>query len=1024
MISRADPSATVAAVPAVTEAVHHHARPESAARGGLQLGVATIASLVANYLFLLGAGRLLGSGDYGTLAALMGLLTVVMLPSGALQMAVSREIARRDALGEDAQAVEFLRALVRLAAKLTAGVIVLGLALVVPLRELLNLDATLPVALTMAALVGILLYPIALGTLQGDQRFRALAFVSAAPMVLRLGFFGVAVALGLQLYGALGAVALSSVVAPVIGWAANRDRLREPAGGNPPALLPFFRYLLPVAVGLFGVAMLTNIDILVVKARFPAGDAGVYGAASAFARVAFFLPGTILAVLFPRTAARNARGEQSLDILGRSLIVTVGFCAVLTGAYAVVGDRLVTSTFGPDFAAAGPLLVPFCVAMTLFSVVNVLTGYHLSLGSSRFAWIVGGAVFVQVALLATIPSTLRGMLWVDVLVGATLIVTHEVVVGSSSAAIVAGWRRLELAGVAARLLSHVRRRTSLVTELACATVVYALCSLVATWPLGLHLGDRLPGSFPNDGAGGAAWLWQLQHDGGFRLLGSTHHALTGAPLGWDQGNVLNFQWLLPFYPGYLLSQAFGATVALNLVSLSGLVLSGVAMYALVRYLGCGRIAAAWAGLVYIVFPWHLERMLAGHVTLVHLEFFPLVLLASLAWLRSPGPRRALAAALAVLASWLTSGYFGAMALVVILVVAGVGLVSLRAGRRLVDVVRLTIPFVLYSVLAAMSLGVVAVAAGGTGGIAIGHFADEIRLHGGHPTSYLPDALNPVSGSFAVAHLGRPVPAQPGSEGILYPGVLTVAFALIALLLAYRGHLKVRGGRTAVLALCAVTMAGILCAAPSPITVAGIRIGPMPAAWIFAVLPAFRVPTRFAAVIMLGLVPLAALALQHGLLVTRAGAAGWARRVAVGLACIAVGVVTVLDLTIWPFPLANVGTIPPAYAAVARTPPGVLAEYPLRSAEQSVGSDYLYWQQSHGRPLLNGANVGTAPDGVRKMLVDPAAPSRSGDARTTRGVRPPPAARRRARGCARGCPRGGGAATGRRRRRRASGARRR
>ena len=83
----------------------------SAARGGALLVLATIASLIANYLFLLGAGRVLGSADYGTVAALAGLLTVVLLPTGAIQMAVSREVSSREALGERVESAAFVRRL-------------------------------------------------------------------------------------------------------------------------------------------------------------------------------------------------------------------------------------------------------------------------------------------------------------------------------------------------------------------------------------------------------------------------------------------------------------------------------------------------------------------------------------------------------------------------------------------------------------------------------------------------------------------------------------------------------------------------------------------------------------------------------------------------------------------------------------------------------------------------------------------------------------------------------------------------
>ena len=51
-------------------------------------------------MFLLAAGRILGSEEYGSLAALLGLLAIVLIPAGALQMAVSREVSRRAASGD------------------------------------------------------------------------------------------------------------------------------------------------------------------------------------------------------------------------------------------------------------------------------------------------------------------------------------------------------------------------------------------------------------------------------------------------------------------------------------------------------------------------------------------------------------------------------------------------------------------------------------------------------------------------------------------------------------------------------------------------------------------------------------------------------------------------------------------------------------------------------------------------------------------------------------------------------------
>ena len=95
---------------AMTEAPPELAPPSgrihSGVRSGALLAVASAVSIVAAYVFLLAAGRILGSDDYGALAALLGLLAIVLIPLGALQMAVSREVSRRLASGEPAEAAQ------------------------------------------------------------------------------------------------------------------------------------------------------------------------------------------------------------------------------------------------------------------------------------------------------------------------------------------------------------------------------------------------------------------------------------------------------------------------------------------------------------------------------------------------------------------------------------------------------------------------------------------------------------------------------------------------------------------------------------------------------------------------------------------------------------------------------------------------------------------------------------------------------------------------------------------------------
>jgi O-antigen/teichoic acid export membrane protein len=935
---------TPLAAPTVEDAAP---RAQSGTRSGALLAGASAASIVTNYVFLLAAGRMLGSDRYGSLAALLGLIAVVILPATAVQMAVSREISRRVASDDAAEADAFGRAVVRLATRATAPLVVVALVLAVPLDRLLHIHSVGVVVLTELTLVTTFVFPAAMGVLQGFQRFRALAAMYVFPQVLRLVLLALTAAVGLRLGGAIFATMAATVAGTGAAVALAYESLRRGAARPRPNLAPFVRYLTPVAAGVVGIALLTHLDILVVKARLGGDDAGAYGAASAFARVGFFLPATVLAVLFPRTAARQARGEETSDILGRTLLATAAFCGLLALVYAATGVGVVSTTFGSDFAAGGHILAPFALAIGLYSLANVLVAYHLSRGEPRYAWIVGGAVVVQVAVLATLPSSLHSFVWANVAVAAATVVAHEVLVGSSLPALRAGARHFAVGsrtGV---------RRVALEAVAVLAGVTALVCALF--WPLVVHLGSTVTGTLGSDATGSVWWLWELNHESGYHLLGTTHHTLSGAPLGWNEGNGLNLQWLLPYYPAYLLTKVVGEIAAYNVDVLAGYVLSGAAMYLLARYLRCRRAVAAWAALVYVVFPWHLAR--AEHGSLVHIEVLTLLVLALVAATRRPTWTRFAFVALATLGCWLTSGYYGSMAFITAVAYAA-GAAAFRRGRRVVLVAGAAAAATV--VTAVMALG--AVVSGTNGGAGLNRSVTDLSALALRPIELVvPAAPHLLLGGGLSGFWPQRLHGSNLTEITNYLGLLTFGLAIAWVVTVILRRRDASTDERAVTAgLVTAFVVAFLFAVPSPL--GGVS---MPSRLLWHFVPAFRVPSRWDPLLMTVLLPLAALGLQTVLdAVSRRWRRGW---LAPAVAVIAMAV-SFAELAIHPIETRfRTNAVPPAYAAVQRTPPGVLAEYPLGTSDV-----YRFWQRRHGRPLLNGAAAGTPGDEARLVVLDPAA----------------------------------------------------
>jgi hypothetical protein len=484
------------------------------------------------------------------------------------------------------------------------------------------------------------------------------------------------------------------------------------------------------------------------------------------------------------------------------------------------------------------------------------------------------------------------------------------------------------------------------------------------WRMVIALGSTLlePAS---DAPGTIGWLYAMQHEGGYHLFGTTHHTMTGAPFGWDESNGLNIQWLIPYYPAYLLTKLIGPFGAHNVVLLSGYVLSGAAMYLLVRYIGCGRLAAAWASLVYIVFPWHLMRM--PHASLVHLEFLPLLLVALVAAARRPTWNRFGLVAATTLACWLTSGYFGVMAVITTVAFAlGVLLTRAVGLRRLRFFVLATA-----STLAGTLIpGAFAHAADIGSGAGLDRPVADVDSWGVHLHELIvPAARNFVFGRWSEAFLSARQHESYPVETTNYLGILTIVLAIAWLALAWRrgATLELRK-RLATRACAVVALVAFLLALPGSVSVLGHTVW-TPSRMLWEVVPAFRVPSRWSVVVVTALVPLAAMALQEAAASASQHGKRWGVPALGSAVVITAMVVSFLELGFDPT-TSRLSTHdePPEYAALSRTAPGIVAVYPL--VPQFA---YFLWQSVHHRPLLNTYAFGAPADDAQHALVNPSTP---------------------------------------------------
>jgi hypothetical protein len=160
----------------------------------------------------------------------------------------------------------------------------------------------------------------------------------------------------------------------------------------------------------------------------------------------------------------------------------------------------------------------------------------------------------------------------------------------------------------------------------------------------------------------------------------------------------------------------------------------------------------------------------------------------------------------------------------------------------------------------------------------------------------------------------------------------------------------------------------LFALPGPVSIAGHSVW-TPSWILWQVVPAFRVPSRWSVVMMTALVPLAALALQDAAAIASRLGRRWKVPALGSALVVTAAAVSFAELALDPT-TARLSTRPEPteYAALARTPPGIVAEYPL---VPQFG--YFFWQSVHHRRLLNTSAFGSPADDAQHALVNPRTP---------------------------------------------------
>ena len=362
--------------------------------GGWSIVVATTGVSGLNFLFHVLISRLLGPSHYGALGAVLNVISVLGVPLGAVQLAVTRAVAPGRGKGGRSLRRLIVKAMLwgtwGMAAVWLLSPLIDGfLNLQSPFANL-TIGVWIPLAVVAAVLQGVLL---------GELRFAPVAVATfLGGGALRLASGALLVVAGFGLEGAVAATVVGQVCTTAALVLVAR---REVFATGPETIRISLRDAVLSIVALAGYTTLTGIDVFLARHFLAPVAAGRYAAAAIAGHIALFLPGALATVAFPRLVSASRTGIS----VGKTLSETLGLVtAIALAAFAVLAVMpgvVVEVLFGPQYADAASIVGIIALTSVFLSIIGLLTYFHVARRSvaGLYSWAGVALVCVLVAVL-------------------------------------------------------------------------------------------------------------------------------------------------------------------------------------------------------------------------------------------------------------------------------------------------------------------------------------------------------------------------------------------------------------------------------------------------------------------------------------------------------------------------------------------------------------------------------------------------------------------------------------------------
>ncbi len=382
-------------------------------------GIATATNLAYN----MAVARFLGPTGYGHATAVYTLLILISAATLSFQIVSAKMVAQQSSAEAQAAVYRGFHHAGWACGIVTALALLLFQA---QIAAYLNLPSPVLVALLAAGVAFYVPLGSRRGYIQGVCGFRSLATNLVLEGVVRL--FGSLLLIQLG-FGVRGVVAANAAAVAVAYFAATPRR--APRIANPLRFNYALRETFQALVFFSGQVLINNCDIVLVKHFFLPTAAGLYAAVAMVGRVIFAFSSAVVNSMFPLVAGTRQEERRGLKVIATSSLLVLVIGSALAVGLRLAPPAIWTTLFGKGFSITGEYGLPYLLAMyaittVVYSLSVVIITYEMSYKIANTSWIQLAFSGVVIAGICRFHSSLREVIWVQLIAMVVLLVVVAV----------------------------------------------------------------------------------------------------------------------------------------------------------------------------------------------------------------------------------------------------------------------------------------------------------------------------------------------------------------------------------------------------------------------------------------------------------------------------------------------------------------------------------------------------------------------------------------------------------------------